>query len=91
MESLLLKKSTLAFEGIDYNWGQPSILNGCVIVNTNNLDNTIKKLLSDTNFKDELASKSKKFLEKYLVNLENSVPFSTKFIKNNLKIDGKTV
>ena len=91
LESLLLKKSTLAFEGIDYNWGQPSILNGCVIVNTNNLDSTMKKLLSDTNFKDELASKSKKFLEKYLVNLENSVPFSTKFIKNNLKIDGKTV
>ena len=84
LESLLLKKSTLAFEGIDYNWGQPSILNGCVIVNTNNLDSTMKKLLSDTNFKDELASKSKKFLEKYLVNLENSVPFSTKFIKNNL-------
>ena len=50
----------------------------------------MKKLLSDTNFKDELASKSKKFLEKYLVNLENSVPFSTKFIKNNL-IDRKTV
>ena len=90
LESLLLKKSTLAFEGIDYNWGQPSILNGCVIVNTNNLDSTMKKLLSDTNFKDELASKSKKFLEKYLVNLENSVPFSTKFIKNNL-IDRKTV
>ena len=91
LESLLLKKSTLAFEGIDYNWGQPSILNGCVIVNTNNLDSTMKKLLSDTNFKDELASKSKKFLEKYLVNIENSVPFSTKFIKNNLKIDGKTM
>ena len=91
LESLLLKKSTLAFEGIDYNWGQPSILNGCVIVNTNNLDSTMKKLLSDTNFKDELASKSKKFLKKYLVNLENSVPFSTKFIKNNLKIDGKTM
>ena len=91
LESLLLKKSTLAFEGIDYNWGQPSILNGCVIVNTNNLDSTMKKLLSDTNFKDELASKSKKFLEKYLVNLENSVPFSTKFIKNNLKIDRKTM
>jgi len=90
LESLLLKKPTLAFEGIDYNWGQPSILNGCVIVNTNNLDSTMKKLLSDTNFKDELASKSKKFLEKYLVNLENSVPFSTKFIKNNL-IDRKTV
>jgi len=91
LESLLLKKSTLAFEGIDYNWGQPSILNGCVIVNTNNLDSTMKKLLSDTNFKAELSSKSKKFLEKYLVNLENSVPFSTKFIKNNLKIDGKTM
>tara|TARA_B100000315_G_scaffold87413_1_gene80249 strand:+ start:9320 stop:11197 length:1878 start_codon:yes stop_codon:yes gene_type:complete len=84
LESLLLKKSTLAFEGIDYHWGQPSILNGCVMVNTNNLDGTIKKLLTDINFKNEITSKSHKFLEKYLVNLENSVPFSTKFIKNNL-------
>ena len=84
LESLLLKKPTLAFEGIDYHWGKPSILNGCTLVDINNLDNTVKKLLSDISFKNDLVSKSKKFLEKYLVNLENSVPFSTKFIKNNL-------
>ena len=90
LESLLLKKPTLAFEGIDYHWGKPSILNGCTIVDTNNLDSTVKKLLSDISFKNDLVFKSKKFLEKYLVNLENSVPFSTKFIKNNL-IDRKTV
>ena len=84
MESLLLKKPTLAFEGIDYHWGKPSILNGCTLVDTNNLDSTVKKLLSDISFKNDLVSKSKKFLEKYLVNLENSVTFSTKFIKNNM-------
>ena len=50
LESLLLKKPTLAFEGIDYHWGQPSILNGCIVVNTNNLDSTIKKLLNEISF-----------------------------------------
>ena len=85
LEAIILKKLVLVFKGIDYGWGEPKILDGCEIVDANNLDIKIHKILSDKNFKLFLEQKSQKFLEYYVNNLDKSISKSYSFIKENLK------
>ena len=85
LEALILKKHALVFKGINYDWGNPSILNGCEIIDINNFDEKIKNMISDENFKIKLTKKREKFLKEYVVNLDNSIPITLDFIKTHLK------
>ena len=85
LEALILKKHVLVFKGINYDWGNPSILNGCEIIDINNFDEKIKNMISDENFKIKLTKKREKFLKEYVVNLDNSIPITLDFIKTHLK------
>ena len=84
LEALILKKLVLVFNGIDYGWGKPKILDGCEIVYLDNLEIKIHQIISDQIFRNHLEQRSQKFLQDYISNLGNSIRRSHLFIKNSL-------
>ena len=66
IEALILKKPVIFIPGIDYNWGDPSIINekGCLISSINELKNDLKGVLNNTKLYEDQQNSSRKYLSK---------------------------
>ena len=68
IEALILKKPVLFIPGMDYNWGNPSIVTekGCFISDTDNLKNELEKILNDKKYLQEQQNLSQNYLSKLI-------------------------
>ncbi len=83
IEAMILKKPVLFIPGIDYNWGQPSIIpnNGCLISNMSEFENNLKNIIYVTNNNNYESSQN--YLKKLISYQGNASPQFYKFLKNH--------
>ena len=84
IEALILKKPVIFIPGIDYNWGDPSIINekGCLISSINELKNDLKGVLNNTKLYAEQQNSSRKYLSKLISHHGNASDEFYKYLKN---------
>ena len=84
IEALILKKPVIFIPGIDYNWGEPSIINekGCLISSISELKNNLKGILNDTKKYNEYQTSSQKYLSKLISYHGNASDEFYKYLKN---------
>jgi len=84
IEALILKKPVIFIPGIDYNWGDPSIINekGCLISSINELKNDLKGVLNNTKLYAEQQNSSQKYLSKLISHHGNASDEFYKYLKN---------
>ncbi len=84
IEALILKKPVIFIPGIDYNWGDPSIINekGCLISSINELKNDLKGILNNTKLYAEQQNSSRKYLSKLISHHGNASDEFYKYLKN---------
>ena len=84
IEALILKKPVIFIPGIDYNWGDPSIINekGCLISSINELKNDLKGVLNNTKLYTEQQNSSRKYLSKLISHHGNASDEFYKYLKN---------
>ena len=84
IEALILKKPVIFIPGIDYNWGDPSIINekGCFISSINELKNDLKGILNNTKLYAEQQNSSRKYLSKLISHHGNASDEFYKYLKN---------
>ena len=82
IEAMILKKPVLFIPGIDYNWGQPSIIptNGCLISNMSEFENNLKNIIYVTNHNNYESSQN--YLKKLISYQGNASSQFYKFLKN---------
>ena len=82
--SSILKKPVIFIPGIDYNWGDPSIINekGCLISSINELKNDLKGVLNNTKLYAEQQNSSRKYLSKLISHHGNASDEFYKYLKN---------
>tara|TARA_B110000014_G_scaffold259639_1_gene247822 strand:+ start:6145 stop:8037 length:1893 start_codon:yes stop_codon:yes gene_type:complete len=68
IEALILKKPVLFIPGMDYNWGNPSIVteHGCFISDIDNLKNEIDKILNDKKYLQNQQNLSQNYLSQLI-------------------------
>ena len=84
IEALILKKPVIFIPGIDYNWGDPSIINekGCLISSINELKNDLKGVLNNTKLYAEQQNSSRKYLSKLISHHGNASDEFYKYLEN---------
>jgi hypothetical protein len=84
IEALILKKPVIFIPGIDYNWGDPSIINekGCLISSINELKNDLKGILNNTKLYAEQQNSSRKYLSKLISHHGNASDEFYKYLEN---------
>ena len=84
IEALILKKPVIFIPGIDYNWGDPSIINekGCLISSIEELKNDLKGVLNNTKLYAEQQNSSRKYLSKLISHHGNASDEFYKYLKN---------
>ena len=84
IEALILKKPVIFIPGIDYNWGDPSIINekGCLISSINELKDDLKGVLNNTKLYAEQQNSSRKYLSKLISHHGNASDEFYKYLKN---------
>jgi len=84
IEALILKKPVIFIPGIDYNWGDPSIINekGCLISSISELKNDLKGVLNNTKLYAEQQNSSRKYLSKLISHHGNASDEFYKYLKN---------
>ena len=84
IEALILKKPVIFIPGIDYNWGEPSIITekGCLISSINELKNDLKCILNNPKLYDEQQTSSQKYLSKLISHHGNASDEFYKYLEN---------
>ena len=84
IEALILKKPVIFIPGIDYNWGDPSIINekGCLISSINELKSDLEGVLNNTKLYAEQQNSSQKYLSKLISHHGNASDEFYKYLKN---------
>ena len=84
IEALILKKPVIFIPGIDYNWGDPSIINekGCLISSISELKDDLKGVLNNTKLYTEQQNSSRKYLSKLISHHGNASDEFYKYLKN---------
>jgi len=84
IEALILKKPVIFIPGIDYNWGEPSIITekGCLISSINELKNDLEGILNDTKRYSEQQTSSQKYLSKLISHHGNASDEFYKYLEN---------
>ena len=84
IEALILKKPVIFIPGIDYNWGDPSIINekGCLISSISELKDDLKGVLNNTKLYVEQQNSSRKYLSKLISHHGNASDEFYKYLKN---------
>jgi len=84
IEALILKKPVIFIPGIDYNWGDPSIINekGCLISSISELKDDLKGVLNNTKLYAEQQNSSRKYLSKLISHHGNASDEFYKYLKN---------
>ena len=84
IEALILKKPVIFIPGIDYNWGDPSIINekGCLISSINELKSDLEEVLNNTKLYAEQQNSSQKYLSKLISHQGNASDEFYKYLKN---------
>ena len=84
IEALILKKPVIFIPGIDYNWGDPSIINekGCLISSINELKSDLEGVLNNTKLYAEQQNSSQKYLSKLISHQGNATDEFYKYLKN---------
>ncbi len=68
LDAHLLKKPVISVLVKDSDYGIPSVLqNSCVMTDMNNFEITLKRVLTDVTFKNELINKGTNYVNQYLV------------------------
>ena len=82
IEAMILKKPVLFIPGIDYNWGEPSIIptNGCLFSNMSEFENNLKNIIYVTNHNNYESSQN--YLKKLISYQGNASSQFYKFLKN---------
>ena len=82
--ALILKKPVIFIPGIDYNWGDPSIINekGCLISSINELKSDLEGVLNNTKLYAEQQNSSQKYLSKLISHHGNASDEFYKYLKN---------
>ena len=85
VEALILKKPVLFIPGMDYNWGNPSIVTekGCFISDIDNLKNELKKILNDKKYVQEQQNLSQNYLSKLISFQGNGSQKFYEYLKND--------
>ena len=84
IEALILKKPVIFIPGIDYNWGDPSIINekGCLISSIDELKSDLEEVLNNTKLYAEQQNSSQKYLSKLISHHGNASDEFYKYLKN---------
>ena len=84
IEALILKKPVIFIPGIDYNWGDQSIINekGCLISSINELKSDLEGVLNNTKLYAEQQNSSQKYLSKLISHHGNASDEFYKYLKN---------
>ena len=82
IEAMILKKPVLFIPGIDYNWGEPSIIptNGCLFSNMSEFENNLKNIIYVANHNNYESSQN--YLKKLISYQGNASSQFYKFLKN---------
>ena len=85
VEALILKKPVLFIPGMDYNWGNPSIVTekGCFISDIDNLKNELERILNDNKYLQEQQNLSQKYLSKLISFQGNGSQKFYEYLKND--------
>ena len=85
VEALILKKPVLFIPGMDYNWGNPSIITekGCFISDIDNLKNELERILNDNKYLQEQQNLSQKYLSKLISFQGNGSQKFYEYLKND--------
>ena len=85
IQGQILQKPVISIPLIDYSWGEPSVFkeNSCLLINLEQLDETLEKISADTVYKNKLISNSNNFLTKCFKYRKESSQLIWDYIKNN--------
>ena len=85
IQAQILQKPVISIPLIDYSWGEPSVFkeNSCLLINLEQLDETLEKISADTVYKNKLISNSNNFLTKCFKYRKESSQLIWDYIKNN--------
>jgi len=83
LEAQILKKPVISISLKDYGFGESQTFktNACVSINIEQLEETLKKILTDVNYKNEMIKNGDAFVHKYISNKERSTSEILEFLK----------
>lgn len=81
LEAQILKKPVISIKLKDYGFGTSEIFNSCLSIPIKDFEHTLKRILSDPEYRMDLVTKGDGFVDMYLANKGTSVKAVFDFLK----------